>query len=244
MTAAVDIDDLLDPVVVLAPVHGRGGRIEDFTVVAANRAIARFVSADPVVGLRLRAAFPRFASTAIFSALVATVESGEPLVLDDVAYPNDEVEGESRCDVRAVATPRGLVATWRDVTREHDVDAHFRLLAEHSSDIVMHTDLDWTLLWVSPSITSALGWRPDELEGTNLSDVVHPDDVASREERLTFLAAHGSGVFENRIRTADGSYHTFSVAIHDVTNDAGVVTSRISNLRNIDDEVATREALA
>ncbi len=44
-------------------------------------------------------------------------------------------------------------------------EAHFRLLAEQSSDMVTRIGLDNRLLYVSPSCARIIGWSPDELVG-------------------------------------------------------------------------------
>jgi PAS domain S-box-containing protein len=53
----------------------------------------------------------------------------------------------------------------------------FRRLAENASDIIMRTDVDGTLVYISPSVTSICGYRPDELIGRHVSTLLHPDDV-------------------------------------------------------------------
>jgi PAS domain-containing protein len=46
-------------------------------------------------------------------------------------------------------------------------EAHFRLLAEQSSDMVTRIGLGNRLLYVSPSCARMIGWSPDQLLGTS-----------------------------------------------------------------------------
>jgi diguanylate cyclase (GGDEF)-like protein/PAS domain S-box-containing protein len=82
-------------------------------------------------------------------------------------------------------------------------EAHFRLLAEGSSDMVTRIGLDERLRYVSPSSVRVVGWRPDQLIGTPALGGVNPDDLpevkaivgalqrGEREEaRLTYRNAH------------------------------------------------------
>src|SRR5476651_992762 len=56
----------------------------------------------------------------------------------------------------------------------------FRALAESSRDIVLVRDVDGILTYCSPAVWSALGYRPEELEGTNERALIHPVDLGIR----------------------------------------------------------------
>ncbi|GGI26223.1 diguanylate cyclase [Bradyrhizobium guangdongense] len=55
-------------------------------------------------------------------------------------------------------------------------EAHFRLLAEGSSDMVTRIGLDERLRYVSPSSIRVVGWRPNQLIGTDALAGIHPED--------------------------------------------------------------------
>lgn len=55
-------------------------------------------------------------------------------------------------------------------------EAHFRLLAEGSSDMVTRIGLDERLRYVSPSSNRVVGWRPNQLIGTDALAGIHPED--------------------------------------------------------------------
>lgn len=57
-------------------------------------------------------------------------------------------------------------------------EADFRLLAESSSDMVTRIGLDETLLYVSPSALTVVGWDAGRLTGTSALAGVHRDDLA------------------------------------------------------------------
>jgi diguanylate cyclase (GGDEF)-like protein/PAS domain S-box-containing protein len=57
-----------------------------------------------------------------------------------------------------------------------DREAHFRLLAEGSSDLVTRIGLDQRLRYVSPSAIRVVGWGADQLIGTPALAGIHPDD--------------------------------------------------------------------
>ncbi|MFB6464656.1 diguanylate cyclase [Bradyrhizobium tunisiense] len=82
-------------------------------------------------------------------------------------------------------------------------EAHFRLLAEGSSDMVTRIGLDERLRYVSPSSVRVVGWRANQLIGTPALAGINPEDLpevqavvdamkrGDREEaRLTYRNSH------------------------------------------------------
>ncbi|MGY3238703.1 diguanylate cyclase (GGDEF)-like protein/PAS domain S-box-containing protein [Bradyrhizobium sp. USDA 4472] len=82
-------------------------------------------------------------------------------------------------------------------------EAHFRLLAEGSSDMVTRIGLDERLRYVSPSSNRVVGWRPNQLIGTDALAGIHPEDRPhvqaivdamkrgdAEEARITYRNAH------------------------------------------------------
>lgn len=82
-------------------------------------------------------------------------------------------------------------------------EAHFRLLAEGSSDMVTRVGLDERLRYVSPSSVRIVGWRPNQLIGTPALAGINPEDLPEvqaivdaikrgekEEARFTYRNAH------------------------------------------------------
>ncbi len=78
-------------------------------------------------------------------------------------------------------------------------------------DPFLIADTNGTWLSVSPAWTEILGWSEAELVGRTSQWMEHPDDISKTRERVADLA-DGETVlrFENRFRTKDGHYRTFS----------------------------------
>lgn len=82
-------------------------------------------------------------------------------------------------------------------------EAHFRLLAEGSSDMVTRIGLDERLRYVSPSSVRVVGWHPNQLIGTPALAGINPEDLPEvqaivdamkrgekEEARFTYRNAH------------------------------------------------------
>ncbi|MBV9511043.1 MAG: MASE1 domain-containing protein, partial [Caulobacteraceae bacterium] len=66
-------------------------------------------------------------------------------------------------------------------------EARYRLLADHSSDIIVRVDLQDTLLYVSPSCRS-MGYQPEELIGGSWLDLIHPEEAEALKAYRDALA--------------------------------------------------------
>ena len=57
-------------------------------------------------------------------------------------------------------------------------EAQFRLLAENSSDMISKHDTHGIFLYVSPACKTILGYEPEELTGTSIAQLIHPEDAS------------------------------------------------------------------
>jgi diguanylate cyclase (GGDEF)-like protein/PAS domain S-box-containing protein len=246
------LDSLLDPFALLESVRDADGRLVDLRYIDANDAGVAYnqMSRDELLGSTMLQLFPALLDSGPLAAYFAAIETGEPMILDDVPYVN-EMYGTTRYyDLRGVKTGDGLALTWRDVTerrREQEElaasRAEYRLLAEHASDFVVRTDASGAIDWASPSTTRALGYAPDELIGRRAGDLVHPDD-AELPRRANEALARGEAVHDRvRMRRKDGSVGWFDFLVRPVLDGDGHVLSRVSSWRLVDAEVAAEAAL-
>ena len=87
-------------------------------------------------------------------------------------------------------------------------EEHFRSLIENASDIVAVVGADGKFRYVGPSVRRRLGYEPEELVGTSILDIVHPDDahiVLGAAQRVLTEEGRQSPV-EYRCRHKDGSW--------------------------------------
>jgi PAS domain S-box-containing protein len=97
-------------------------------------------------------------------------------------------ETEERARLRAVETEL--------VRREK----YFRTLTENSLDMLCILSRDGNLLYASPSIERALGFKPEELRGQNYFARVHPDDLPRVQEAFQFALDHAERTVKIQFR--------------------------------------------
>ncbi|CAN7566637.1 diguanylate cyclase domain-containing protein [Mycolicibacterium frederiksbergense] len=86
--------------------------------------------------------------------------------------------------------------------------ALYRLVAENSADTLIRGTLDGVRRYVSPSISTLLGYEAHELVGKRASENMHPDDVGDFVPQMLALrdGRVDSFVTEHRQRHKDGSW--------------------------------------
>jgi PAS domain S-box-containing protein len=116
-------------------------------------------------------------------------------------------------------------------SRFAESETRLEALLENASDVISIVDADGTRRYQTPSVERVLGYRPEELVGKSVFNLIHPDDLPRVTEAFRrAVAAPGSAVrLEYRARHRDGSWRVFDAVgrnLLDVPAVAGgVVTS-------------------
>ncbi|MBH0162462.1 PAS domain-containing sensor histidine kinase [Fictibacillus sp. 26RED30] len=84
----------------------------------------------------------------------------------------------------------GFVIVYRDITSQKKVEralreseAKYRLIAEHSTDLITVIDPSGIIQYVSPSHLPVLGYEDGEIKGAIL-EMVHPEDIQSLSDQF------------------------------------------------------------
>ncbi|MGG3560540.1 PAS domain S-box protein [Neobacillus rhizosphaerae] len=73
----------------------------------------------------------------------------------------------------------GFAAITRDETERKSMENRFKIIAEHSSDMIRLVSTDGLVQYASPAHHSLLGYDPDDLIGKPFFINIHPEDVAA-----------------------------------------------------------------
>ncbi len=129
------------------------------------------------------------------------------------------------------------------LVRMRESEARFRMLAEHSSDIILHLGVDGKFRFVSPAIQQLSGYSPASLIGTRSSAFVHPDDrgAVAVEHRACFAQPGETRRFRHRARVADGSWRWVEASARAFVDEDGNPEGVVSMLRDITESKAEQE---
>ena len=89
--------------------------------------------------------------------------------------------------LRQFVASREAVSLLQESTAREN-EARFRALVQHSSDVILIVDPDGTIRYASPAMTVVFGHDPEAVTGTNLTELLHPDDVVPVTDFLRELA--------------------------------------------------------
>ncbi len=128
-------------------------------------------------------------------------------------------------------------------------EARFRSLVAHSSDLITVLDAHGTVTYQSPSVERVLGYRADEVEGTDFAELLKKSD----RPRLAQIVAGvgeayvGGGsethVIECSLRHRSGSWLQFEVQHTDLLQDEHV-RGIVLNSRDVSERKAFEDQLA
>ena len=167
-----------------------------------------------LVGARLLEVLPERAATQLLPLLNGTMETGQPLVLDDFLYSSETLGCDRRYDARVVRVRDGLSCTWCDVTERNEIEDSLRrrvgeLDAIHriSQLLAERSDLEGAL--------AAAGCEIDRLFDARSSRilVVPEGDEAPAAAALETVSAAGAAPTECEAGVIDVALQSRSPAV-------------------------------
>jgi diguanylate cyclase (GGDEF)-like protein/PAS domain S-box-containing protein len=125
-------------------------------------------------------------------------------------------------------------------------EERYRLLADYSTDILMHIDLDGRIRFVSPSIRQLGGYEPAELVGRNANLLIAPDhlEAVRAAHQATILAGGRTKVYDYQGITKDGERRWFETHSRAIVDSDGQLDGVLCIIRNVDRRKAREESLA
>ncbi len=182
---------LLDPQVLLEPVRDADGRVVDFVYLEINRATCDAVGLprEDILGHRYLEHWPGIVEAGLFDIFVRCLDTGDPVVLDDLPYHNDVIDKPRRYDVRVTrATLTLIVVTWRDVSERfeaaqfleqarelrHKADVRYRRLVDNSGIGMGLITPDGQFETANPAMCDFFGYDPQTLREKTWQELTAP----------------------------------------------------------------------
>ncbi|MBM7540044.1 bifunctional diguanylate cyclase/phosphodiesterase [Amphibacillus cookii] len=137
---------------------------------------------------------------------------------------------------------QGVYAILKDMTAEHFAkdtllasQERFRLIAEHSSDLIQLLDQDGYFVYLSPSHERVLGLQLIGDEREHIYDIMASDDHDSFNQHLkTAITYNKAQKFEVRFQNINADYCWFELQLEPVFSDAGIFKHSIVVARDIE----------
>jgi diguanylate cyclase (GGDEF)-like protein/PAS domain S-box-containing protein len=127
--------------------------------------------------------------------------------------------------------------------RQERSEARFSSLVLNSSDVVTVIDPDLTVTYASASVERVLGYATDEIVGTSIVDLAHPDEQAGLLEFLTIVAEGAAPVpIELRMLHRDGRWLEVEMVRTNLLDDPAV-HGIVLNTRDISERKAVERQL-
>jgi PAS domain S-box-containing protein len=112
--------------------------------------------------------------------------------------------------------------------------ARFRTLVQNSKDLTLVVDDGGIITFVSPASRAVLGMDESELDGTEIIDLVHPDERERVEPALLRPSRRTEALVECRMRHADHTWRGVDVTVVDLRTDA-TVEGIVLHIRDVTD---------
>lgn len=154
----------------------------------------------------------------------------------------EHIRDESGQIIRSIGMVHDITERKRTEEILHESEEKYRTIVENTTNVIMVTQPDGIISYLSPSCIDVLGYLPEDLVGTN-QVIFHPDDAEKVKQALTraMKGEKGSG-FEYRILTKQGeikwiSHSWSSIFIHNTLQSVVSVISDITERKMIEEEI-------
>jgi len=150
-----------------------------------------------------------------------------------------------------------LIVVARDTTQERRVamqlaasEAQYRLLADHSQDLICLHETDGRFRFLSPSVRVLLGYDTNDLVGSDPFDFIHPQDIqrVKEEHFAPLLKGIAQSQVELRMLHQAGGHLWVEVSAQPVLDEHGQMTAFVTVTRDIqlrkEAELALKETTA
>jgi diguanylate cyclase (GGDEF)-like protein/PAS domain S-box-containing protein len=136
----------------------------------------------------------------------------------------------------------GMAERARLMARVRDSELRYRMLADHSHDVVVRMRADGQRLYVSPSARDILGWEPAELLSSG--NLVHGEDRAVQQQMIDAVLASGQAATATyRLRHKDGHYVWMESVARPIPGTGNEAADIILAGRDVSGRVAAEQAL-
>ena len=245
-------DALLDPHVLLEAAKDSSGRIVDFVYRELNRATSDYLGLPraELIGRGVAETMPGIRE-ALLPGCIRCLETGEPLIIDDLPYANENLRHARRYDLRATrATPTSIVVHWRDVTDRFQVaqraaaaEVKFRRSMDNAAIGMCLIAPDGRFEEANAALCEFFGYDAETLKHKTWQELTAPEylEVDLRNVEDVLDGRIDSYRMLKQYINADGHPIWGDLAVSCVRDEHGAVVNFISQITDITVQVGAEE---
>ena len=123
-------------------------------------------------------------------------------------------------------------------------EALFRAIMNNMNDLITVRDLHGTCRYASPSYAHHLGYSSEEMLGTGIREILHPDDLAAVDDIVARLdSEQPAGVHTLRYRHKNGTSLHVEVSLSLLRESGGAPDGLLAVSRVVEDRIQTEKKL-
>ncbi|HEX7042671.1 MAG TPA: PAS domain S-box protein [Patescibacteria group bacterium] len=131
---------------------------------------------------------------------------------------------------------RDITETIESKLRLEKNEKKFRSMIENSSDVIIISDLNLKIKYVSPSVKKIFGYNPKKVIDLSVKDFVHPDDLSLLIKTHKGLVKNGIDITEEyKVRNSRGETRWIRAHSSNLLSDPNV-EGIVTNFRDITNE--------
>lgn len=207
-----------------------------------------FFRVDDLIGMRDTEITDNAGTRTLLQVKQSVLRTGIP-VRRDISFPVPD--GQHTYDVLVEPLRNehgetvGVTSCAVDVTDRTALEHQYRLLADHSSDVVAVYDGNLSPTYISPSAEFVLGYPPEKFLGRDAFEIVLPKDrdMLLREIESDIFGRKSHGVYEYRIVAGWGEDRWVETKSAYVYDHRGKLESAVTNIRDITERKRIEERL-
>ncbi len=254
---------MLDPQVLLDAVTDSQGQVVDFVYRDVNQATCDYLglSRTELLGRGLLELSPGVTEAGLFADYVRCLETGEPVIVDNLTYDNEIIGGTRRYDLRATrVSPTSISITWRDVSErfrvsqllaqarelQHKADARYRRLMDNSGIGMGLLAPAGRFQVVNQAMCGFFGYDADTLCRKTWQELTAPDylEVDQRNVEEVLAGNIDSYRMAKQYINSDDQLIWGDLSVSCLRTPAGDVEHFVVQIIDITSEVTSRQQLA
>jgi PAS domain S-box-containing protein len=242
---------------IYSAIRDQSGQIIDFCVEYINDAacLNNHMTREEQLGKRLCEILPGHRESSLFAEYCQVVETGQPLVKDELIYEDDYGSQHliRAFDIRVAKFKDGFVATWGDVTARCQLEEEYRqqkqelqALVENSPDIITRFDHELRYTYANLAHEKTTGLKSEALIGKNLAEIWATSEAQYPQWQATLQAAFQTGqiqIDEFSFLAADSTTHFYQIQVVPELIKDGSVGSVLTVSRELTKRKQAEEAL-